>query len=86
MLTLDIMDEEQLVNEVYNYVENTIARSADRVKSEKLFPETNVQSAAAIGGADGVSIDEVMKSQSIQKISDSLLSCFAPPDSLLNSF
>ena len=50
---------------MYNYVANTIAGSADRVKIEKLFPETNVQSAAASGGAEGVSIDEVMKSQTI---------------------
>lgn len=86
MLTLDLMSEEQLVNEFYNYVANTIAGSADKVKIEKLFPENNVQSAAASGGAEGISIDEVMKSQTIQKISDSLLSGFAPPESLLNAF
>jgi hypothetical protein len=80
------MSEEQLVSEFYNYVANTIAGSADKVKIEKLFPETNVQSAAASGGADGISIDEVMKSQTIQRISDSLLSGFAPPESLLNAF
>jgi hypothetical protein len=38
------------------------------------------------GGDDSISSDEVMKSQTIKKISDSLLSGFAPPESLLNAF
>ena len=66
-----------------------VAGKPENFVLEMYFPETNVASSVTGGnggGDDGVSSDEVMKSQTIKKISDSLLSGFAPPESLLNAF
>jgi hypothetical protein len=70
-------------------VATIVAGKPENFVLEMLFPETNATSSETVGngvGDDGISSDEVMKSQTIKKISDSLLSGFAPPESLLNAF
>jgi hypothetical protein len=60
--------------------------NADKVKIDKLFPDSNVQNQQNKDGGEAISEAEVMKAQTIQKISDNLLSGFAPAESLLHAF
>ena len=61
-LALDLMSDEKLVNDLYSYVANTIVGSADKVKIDKLFPDSNVQSQSGAQEGEGMSLEEVMKS------------------------
>ena len=66
-----------------------VAGKPENFGLDMFFPETNAVSSGSIdrgSGDDGLSSEEVMMSQTIKKISDSLLSGFAPPESLLNAF
>jgi hypothetical protein len=70
-------------------VATIVAGKPENFMLEMYFPETNLASSVAGGSGGGdedISSDDVMKSQTLKKISDSLLSGFAPPESLLNAF
>lgn len=54
-LSLDLASDEKIVNELYQYVSTSIV-SADKVKIEKLFPDSNVQNNRGDAeGGEGIS-------------------------------
>ena len=41
-LSLEIISEDKVINDLYSYVASNMVGSADRLKIEKLFPDSNV--------------------------------------------
>ena len=77
-LAQDVLTEEKVIDQMYSDVVNKMLGGGDRLKLDLAFPDSNIQS--------NESTEEVFKSQSIQYISDNLLTGFTPALGLLQSF